>query len=209
MAEIRITLLDPENSEGMDRLYALYSAAIERTEQRPEAEFRALIQRPDYRFVVAYEEDALLGFAVVWAPEAADFWLFEYAAVVPEVRGRKIGSHLLMASRQLVGVERTVLVEVDAFTGDEVQARRLQFYQRLGFRIIGGLDYLLPLEAFGAPPQMHLLAMVHPDVPAVPVVILEEWVRRIYSEVYGKGLDDPRLARMIDPLPDDVPLAAI
>lgn len=209
MAEIRITLLDPADAAGLDRVYALYSAEIARTEQRPEAEFRALILRPDYRFVVAMEEEAILGFAVVWAPEGADFWLFEYAAVVPEVRGKKIGSHLLMASRQLVGIERTVLVEVDAFTGEEVQAKRLQYYKRLGFRIIDGLDYLLPLDAFGRPPQMWLLAMVHPDVPAVPIVILEDWVRRIYSGAYGKGLDDPRLARMIDPLPDEVPLIAL
>lgn len=209
MAEIRITLLDPADRVGMDRVFNLYSEGIEKTEQRPEADFRALIQRPDYRFVVAMEEDAIIGFAVVWAPEGGDFWLFEYVVVIERARGNKVGSHLLMASRQLVGVERTVLVEVDAFTGEEVQAKRLQYYKRLGFRIIDGLDYLLPLEAFGRPPQMWLLAMVHPDVPAVPIVILEEWLRRIYAEAYGKGLDDPRLAYMIDPLPDDVPLIAL
>ena len=206
MPEIRINQLEPDDSEGLDHVYALYQAAILRTEQRPEAEFRALIQRPDYRFVVAKLDDAIIGFAVSWAPEQADFWLFEYAAVAPEARGNKIGSHLLLASRQLIGIERTALIEVDANTGSDEQAKRLEFYKRLGCRQLSGLEYLLPLDAFGRPPPMVLLAMLHPDVNSVPVMVLEEWLRRIYSEAYGKGLDDPRLARMIDPLPDDVPL---
>lgn len=206
MPEIRIIQLEPDDGEGLDHVYALYHAAILRTEQRPEAEFRALIQRPDYRFVVAKLDEAIIGFAVSWVPEPGDFWLFEYAAVSPEARGNKIGSHLLLASRQLIGIERTALIEVDANTGSDEQAKRLEFYKRLGCRQLAGLEYLLPLDAFGQPPSMLLLAMLHPDVHSVPVMVLEEWLRRIYSEAYGKGLDDPRLARMIDPLPDDVPL---
>ncbi len=206
MPEIRISQLEPDDGEGLDHVYALYHAAILQSEQRPEAEFRALIQRPDYRFVVARMDEAIIGFAVAWAPEQADFWLFEYAAVAPEARGNKIGSHLLLASRQLIGIERTAIIEVDANTGSEEQARRLEFYKRLGCRQLAGLEYILPLNAFGQPPSMVLLAMLHPDVHSVPVMILEEWLRRIYAEAYGKGLDDPRLARMIDPLPDEVPL---
>jgi ribosomal protein S18 acetylase RimI-like enzyme len=209
MPEIRISQLEPDDSEGLDLVYALYHAAILRSEQRPEAEFRALIQRPDYRFVVAKLDEAIIGFAVSWVPEQADFWLFEYTAVSPEARGNKIGSHLLLASRQLIGIERTALIEVDANTGSQEQAKRLEFYKRLGCRRLAGLAYLLPLDAFGQPPPMLLLAMLHPDVPSVPVMVLEEWLRRIYSEAYGKGLDDPRLARMIDPLPDEVPLEVL
>lgn len=209
MPEIRITELDPEDGAGLDRVVALYRAEILQTEQRPEAEFRSLIRRPDYRFVVARLDDAIIGFAVSWVPDQADFWLFEYAAVSPEARGNKIGSHLLLASRELIGIERTALVEVDADTGSEQQARRLAFYKRLGCRQLSGLNYLLPLDAFGKPPPMWLLAMLHPDVHAVPVMVLEEWLRRIYSEAYARRLDDPRLAKMIDPLPDDVPLVVL
>ncbi len=206
MPEIRITELEPYDGEGLDHVYALYAASILRAEQRPEAEFRSLIRRADYRFVVARLDEAIIGFAVSWVPEGGDFWLFEYAAVSPEARGNKIGSHLLLASRELIGIERTALIEVDANTGSDEQAKRLEFYKRLGCRQLAGLEYLLPLDAFGQPPPMLMLAMIHPDVTSVPVMVVEEWLRRIYSEAYGKGLDDPRLARMIDPLPDDVPL---
>ena len=209
MPEIRITELEPNDGVGLDRVVALYQAEILQTEQRPEAEFRSLIRRPDYRFVVARLDDAIIGFAVAWVPDQADFWLFEYAAVSPEARGNKIGSHLLLASRELIGIERTALIEVDADTGSEQQAKRLEFYKRLGCRQLSGLNYLLPLDAFGKPPPMWLLAMLHPDVTSVPVMVLEEWLRRIYSEAYARRLDDPRLAKMIDPLPDDVPLVVL
>jgi len=129
MPEIRISQLEPDDAAGLDHVYALYREAILRTEQRPEAEFRALIQRPDYRFVVARLDEVIIGFAVSWVPEGGDFWLFEYAAVTPEARGNKIGSHLLLASRQLIGIERTALIEVDANTGSEEQAKRLEFYE--------------------------------------------------------------------------------
>lgn len=209
MPEIRITELEPNDGVGLDRVVALYQAEILQTEQRPEAEFRSLIRRPDYRFVVARLDDAIIGFAVAWVPDQADFWLFEYAAVSPEARGNKIGSHLLLASRELIGIERTALIEVDADTGSEQQAKRFEFYKRLGCRQLSGLNYLLPLDAFGKPPPMWLLAMLHPDVTSVPVMVLEEWLRRIYSEAYARRLDDPRLAKMIDPLPDDVPLVVL
>lgn len=37
----------------------------------------------------------------------------------------------------------------------------------------------------------------------------EDWLRRTCTEVDGKGLDDPRLAKMIDPLPDQIQPDAI
>lgn len=209
MAEIRINVLDPADADGLDRCYAIYREAILRSEQRPEAEFKALLARADYRFVVARMDEQIVGVAVSWAPAQAEFWLFEYAAVSPEVRGMQIGSHLLQASMSFIGPERAALIEVDADTGTEEQARRLRFYSRLGARRLRGLDYILPLDAFGAPPPMIMLALCHPSVGAVSVMIVEDWLRRIYYEVYGKGLDDPRLAKMIDPLPDQIQLDPI
>lgn len=206
MVEIRISQLSADDAAGLDRAYAIYSEAILKSEQRTEEDFRALIRRPDYRFVVAKRDNEIVGVGVSWVPENADIWLFEYGAVIPEERGKQIGSHLLLATRSLIGGNRTALIEADADTGEEDQQRRLRFYSRLGARQISGLDYILPLEAFGRPPPMILLAITHPDITGMSVMVVEDWLRRIYYEVYGKGLDDPRLAQMIDPLPDVIDL---
>jgi GNAT superfamily N-acetyltransferase len=209
MAEIRITVLDPGDADGLHRCYVIYGGAILKSKQRPEAEFKALLSRPDYRFVVAWMDEQIVGVAVSWVPEQSDFWLFEYVAVLPEVRGMQIGSHLLQASMAIIGPQRVALIVVDAAMGSGEQSRRLRFYQRLGARRLRGLDYILPLDALVTPPPMIMLALTHPGVGGVSVMMLEDWLRRIYSEVYGKGLDDPRLAKMIDPLPDQIQLDVV
>ena len=56
---------------------------------------------------------------------------------------------------------------------------------------------------------MWLLALAAEDFDALDVNIVERWLRTIYEDVYAQRLDDPRLAQMIDPLPDDVKLVAI
>jgi hypothetical protein len=57
---------------------------------------------------------------------------------------------------------------------------------------------------------MWLLALPSPvDRPSVSVFQAENWLRAVYADVYGQSLDDPRLATMIDPLPDDVALVGI
>ena len=209
MPEISIQLIRPDEAELMDAAFALYSTAIEKTEQRPEALFRALAERADYRFVAAVMDGRLVGVAVAWIPPESGFWLFEYAAVADDMRGRGVGANLFFATRYVAGQERAALIEVDADLGAPEQAKRLNFYRRLGCRKVGGLEYQLPLEAFGQPPPMWLLVMAQQETMAVSVFALEDWLRRIYSEVYGMGLDDPRLAQMIDPLPDVVGLEAI
>lgn len=207
MPEIRIQQIAPDNAPLLDAAFALYRDSIEKSEQRPEPIFRALIRRQDYIFVAAQLDDELIGVAVSWVPANADFWLFEYAAVAEHLRGNNIGANLFFATRLMAGQERTALVEVDT-PADETKARRLGFYRRLGCLRITGLDYILPLDAFGAPPPMWLLALTSPnDQPSVSVFQVENWLRAIYAGAYGKSLDDPRLARMVDPLPDELLLS--
>jgi ribosomal protein S18 acetylase RimI-like enzyme len=207
VSEITITLLPEGDADGFARAYAIYHHAIELSEQRTEAEFRKLLLRPDYRFLVARRDRAIVGLSLAYVPSEDYFWLFEYAAVAPEARGQGIGAQLFLASRAMAGLNRIALVEVDADRGEEDQARRLRFYRGLGCRRLAGLDYLLPLDAFGEPPPMWLLARA--DAPALGVDLIERWLRSIYQDVYAKRLDDSRLAKMIDPLPDEVRLEAI
>lgn len=210
MPEIVIKLIRPEEGAQIDAAFAIYRDAIEQTEQRPEADFRALVARQDYALLGALLDGEVAGMSLAWIPPNANVWLFEYAAVAPQLRSHGLGANLFLASRHLAGAERTALVEVDAPEGDETKLRRLAFYRSFGCRRLAGLDYLLPLDAFGAPPPMWLLALTSPeDQPTVSVHLVESWLRAIYTRVYDKQLDDPRLARMIDPLPDDVALAAI
>lgn len=209
MPDITLSLIDPDNAARMDAAFALYRDNIEKTEQRTEEEFRALARRPDYTFVAASVANQMIGVAVSWTPPEGDMWLFEYAAVSPTMRGNGVGANLFFASRVVAGQSRMALIEIDADHGTEEQGKRIAFYRRLGCVKLRGLDYKLPLDAFGTPPPMWLIGLPPQATVSVSVHAVEGWLRRIYSEVYGKGLDDPRLAHMIDPLPDDVLLEAL
>lgn len=209
MSELSIIPVGPGDIERLDAAYAIYRDAIVKSEQKTEAAFRALAARTDYRFLVAMRGEDVLGLAVSYAPDGEDVWLYEYAAVVEAHRGEGIGGQLFLASRLVAGGGRVALVEADADMGADEQARRLAFYSRLGFRQLAGLDYLLPLDAFGTPPPMLMLALLPAEITHVHVDDVERWLRRLYTDVYGRQLDDPRLATMIDPLPDDVPLDLI
>lgn len=209
MSDLVIQPLMAGDAQGFAEAFAIYHAAIELTEQRTEANLRKLLLRPDYRFFVAKRDDRIIGMSVAYVPTEDYFWLFEYAAVAPEARGANIGAQLFLASRAIAGPGRFGLVEVDADRGSAEQARRLRFYQRLGCRRIDGLEYQLPLEDNGKPPEMWLLALAAEGFDALDVNIVERWLRTIYEDVYAQRLDDPRLAQMIDPLPDDVKLVAI
>ncbi len=117
-------------------------------------------------------------------------------------RGGGVDAQLFEASRDLAGTQRVALVEVDADRGEEAQSRRLNFYRRLACRRLGGLAISCRWRRSGRRRQLWLLALAPADVKTLDVNLVERWVRSIYEDVYAQRLDDPRLARMIDPLPD-------
>ncbi|MDZ4761524.1 MAG: GNAT family N-acetyltransferase [Alphaproteobacteria bacterium] len=209
---LTLQTLAHDDEEGFDRAFAIYRDAIELTEQRTRAELRGLQARPDYRFLVAIRDGAMIGMAASWIPKAWDFWLFEYAAVAPARRGGGVGAALFCASVAEAGEGRIGLVEVDSASGGgdaALKKRRLAFYARQGCRRVEGLDYILPLEAHGTPPPMVLLAHAPEAVRIVTRASVEVWLQRIYLGAYGKPVDDPRIARMVAGLPAQVFLAPI
>jgi GNAT superfamily N-acetyltransferase len=205
---LTIRTLAPDDEAGFAAAYAIYADALEKTEQRTRTQMQALLVRPDYRFLVAERDGAMIGMTAAWRPEAGDIWLFEYAAVAPQARGGGVGASLFLACVGEAGPGRVGLVEVDSDrAGDAAQnARRLAFYGRLGCRVIQAVDYLLPLDAFGTPPPMLLLAHAPGAKRSVTREVVETWLRRIYVGAYGKRADDPRIAAMTRSLPETVRL---
>ncbi len=193
-----------------ESVLALYRETIVPPEQRPEADVRRLPGRSDYQVLAAQRGEETIGFAISFLPPGEDFWLFEYAATDPAERGRGVGAALFRRAQAAAGEAKTGLIEVDAEReGDDLTRRRLRFYARLGARRVRGLDYVLPLRTHGVPPPMVLLAFAPGSANSIPAAMLRGWLGRVYSDVYGQPPDDPRLARMINSLPDDVALDPI
>lgn len=208
---ILIEPLARDDAAAFDAVFAICASVIERSEQKTEAELHVTFVREDYVFLAAKRDGLIVGFASLFMPAGEMFWLLEYLAVAQVAQGQGLGAALFAASVAHAGRDRIGLLEVDAMppadAGSERRGevgRRLAFYDRLGCRQVAGVDYVLPLKSFGAPPPMVVLAHAPADVESVARGTLHGWLRTIYVEVYGQAPDDSRVARMVDKLDAEI-----
>ncbi len=192
-------------------LLDLYTAAFPPEERKSAAELRTMLRRSDYRFLLAQQNDEVLGLAVLFCSETTAIALLEYLAVRPEARGRGIGRWLF---GQVVAAtdttQRPLLIEAESdratTAGQLERRRRKQFYRSLGAREITGLRYLMPQVSTAPPPPLELMLHAQPAPATVSRDDLQRWLQTLYTEVYHQTSEDPRLHQMLEPLPLEVPL---
>jgi GNAT superfamily N-acetyltransferase len=202
-----IEALHSEDEVGFAQLFAIYGDAIDPSEQKTEAALRKMLGRATQHFLVARDGAAVLGFAILWVPAAADYWALEYMAVAPAHRGAGLGAQIFHAS--LAAARRPfAIIEVEAPSG-ALQRRRLGFYARLGCRRLGAINYRLPLRTHGEPPPMWILVHGGQDLAGVASQRVRDWLSRIYAEIYDEAADDPRIAQMLADDSEQIRLTAL
>lgn len=203
------TILTPSHRAELDALIAIYQEAIEPSEQKVPSEIQGMLSDTRCVLTVSRTFGEIAGFTIAQFPVGADFWLLEYMAVATNLRRRGVGE-ALFGQAYRYGLqrdrERLCLLEVDQ-TGNRVSANnnaedRVRFYRRLGCRLVSGLNYLLPLEANGAPPPQMLLTYRLPPLESVGKDTVREWLSTIYRDIYGKPVSDPRIGTMVSNLPE-------
>ena len=191
------TIPEDMRSDGLDREILSLLGLHERVEARTPAGAPAQV----------------LGLAVVYVPPSEDFCLLEYLAVDSAHRARAIGGRLFAHSAEQALGDRPgapLLVEVDAEgpadPEQELRRRRQRFYLRHGCRRVLDCSYVLPLPGQGTPPPMDLWIYLAEPQPRLRRETLAGWLRAIYQHVYQCSPDDPRIAEMLQPVPDPVRL---
>jgi ribosomal protein S18 acetylase RimI-like enzyme len=225
---VTLERLESADGEPFRQLFAIYAASITPREQKPEGWLRAMVASPDYSVWIAQTQqpDAsapvapaaaplvphVLGFSILYMPPGEGFALLEYMAVALEKRGRGFGGELFRRTVEhavnAAGARLPVVLEVDsdreAASDQAVRTRRLRFYRGLGCVRIAGLSYLMPLGGVGPAPEMDLMVYRAEPLVSVPRSDLKRWLQTIYRDVYHCSPDDPRIERMLEPLPDPV-----
>jgi hypothetical protein len=193
------------------QMVLIYTEALPESERKGVPELRAMLERPDYEFLIANLGDAVVGFAIVLDLSRRNAFLLEYMAVQSGKRGLGIGRSLFIrASGAKLAASRCMLLEVDSDkevdAGRGARTRRKEFYRRLGCREVKGLSYRMPLVTSVAPPAMDLL-VYQKELPAeIEKAQLREWLEWIYVKTYRKLADDIRIDEMLAPLPNTVEL---
>lgn len=187
-------------------LVRIYTEAHPASERKRPALLAQMIEQPKYLFLVAIEAESVVGFAIALAFQDADAGLLEYMAVDARYRSQGIGRELFIAvTEQEAFAKRFLLAEVDSDKQPSEEraerTRRKGFYRRLGCREVEGLQYLMPPVSAATPPPMDLFVYRKGLPEAVQRGEIQRWLESIYSEVYGLGVDDPRIASMVVSLP--------
>ncbi|MBQ8171455.1 MAG: GNAT family N-acetyltransferase [Oscillospiraceae bacterium] len=134
----------------------------------------------DIRFhSLCYCPDGIKGFINYW--ELDGFVYIEHFAVTPELRGQGIGAGLMSELRHIVG-EQCLVLEAEPPSDSAIAARRIAFYQRLGFAL-NDFDYLQPAMSDGES-EVPLVIMSSPKTLSEAEYNVVRDV--LYREIYKK-----------------------
>lgn len=190
--------------------YQIYAESIAVREQKSESWLCKMVHKPDNKILLMKRDGHVKGFSILFLSDS--FGLLEYMAVSAEDRNRGLGAEIFRRSMEHAvsaeGKAVPILLEVDSDREEssdrELRKRRQQFYRRLGCLRIVDLHYILPLSGEGPPPEMDLMIYPAGDLREIHKSDLEKWLKTIYQDVYHCSPDDPRIAKMLESLPDPV-----
>ena len=186
---VDIRSLKKEDIYEFDGFYAIYSTSFPQSEQKSREALMLMKDSLEYTVFIAYYDEKIAGFCIMYHPLNDDFFLLEYMAVDATLRGLGVGSTLLTQSIQSLfntyGT-RALLIEIDspekASHEQQIREKRELFYRRLGALKIDPFDYILPLQTNEEPPPMELL-VYHPTMKVVSKDQLHQWITKLYVNV--------------------------
>ena len=124
---MEIIRLQTENHPLMERARMLYAQSFPVHEQRQYPSQRRIMGHEAYHFGLVMENGEFAGLMLYW--ETENFIYVEHFCMLPELRGRGLGSRALTL---LGACGKTVILEIDPPV-DAISVRRRQFYERAGF----------------------------------------------------------------------------
>lgn len=113
-----------------NRFWTIYDSSFPPDEKRSYKQQLALLDVEQYHVECLENQGVLLGFIAYWTFEK--FIFIEHLALAPEARGLGAGSSFLKSF--LEAQTLPIILEVEP-PRDEIQRRRVVFYERLGFSL--------------------------------------------------------------------------
>ena len=114
---VDIRSLKKEDIYEFDGFYAIYSTSFPQSEQKSREALMLMKDSLEYTVFIAYYDEKIAGFCIMYHPLNDDFFLLEYMAVDATLRGLGVGSTLLTQSIQSLfntyGT-RALLIEIDS-----------------------------------------------------------------------------------------------
>ena len=174
---ITLTLID--NNENLEYFHDLYVDAFPIDERRPWHDLENRINN-DERFSAYYICDTLgeyVGIITTWNLGEATY--IEHFAIDSKKRSKGYGTSVLQRLTSMTPLP--VVLEAELATLDENARRRIEFYERNGFKASSDFEYIQPAYTANTQPvEMTLLS--HGDINPNKVK------RLLYKHVYDAHL---------------------
>ena len=79
--------------------------------------------------------------------------------------------------------------------------RRIQFYSRLGVKVLKGINYLLPVQVDGCVGEMYLMIKLSKNITRISKKSIVDFINSVYTDVYDYRKDN-LLSKTTANLPD-------
>ena len=136
---MEIIQIKSANDEYIQKLLPLYREAFPENQRHTDDDFIALLGRePDFFCNAVLMNNSFVGFFNYWNFEW--FLYAEHFAIEEAIRGNKLGEKVMNMMKPTQNIPLVFEVELP---DNEIAARRIEFYRRLGYEIVP-VDYLQP-----------------------------------------------------------------
>ena len=138
-ANLQIKLLDKAERKNIYKQHMKQD--FPKNELRPLHGIEALVNQGVYYTYGIFEKDSLIAYAYFWEEKEREVLLFDYFAVVSNLRNQGHGTEAMKAILHLCENKRGVILETEnpekaeSSEEKEMRKRRISFYQRCGLKM--------------------------------------------------------------------------
>ncbi|MEG0614393.1 MAG: GNAT family N-acetyltransferase [Oscillospiraceae bacterium] len=172
--------LEIAEKSDFPRIYEIMRNAFPPTETRSQNGQLSLIEHKYYKIYIKRQNNEIIGFLSIWEFDGANF--IEHFAIDENCRSGGIGSKML--KEYLDFSTKPVFLEVEP-PDNEIAARRIEFYKRLGF-YLNDYEYFQPPMRIGQPP-LPLKIMTYPA--AIEEELFKHYKKTAAEIAYKAGIE--------------------
>src|SRR5919106_883015 len=152
-----------------------------------------------YHLYVAVNDNSMIGISLLYIFEHLKMALLDYMAVTPNYQRLGVGGKLFEFTNnelnRLLPDNIGMLLEVpkeNVSNSDEWlrRKRRIQFYSRLGVKVLKDVNYLLPVQVDGYFEEMYLMIKLSKNITRISKKSIIAFIDSVYTDVYDYRKDD-------------------